>query len=288
MKCDVEEIVEELPEDADLTTDVSQSSNISLPSTPTSTPDSITRLDTSIETAPHEAMASSSDRTPSVDRDSLVVPNSDSGPVLVPSAPHKEGKDASPASASDTMTSGSELSATPMPMQLNSEERESTPGVRTVGVTKEGQGATAVDNRGGRGGKSGPNSQDYRYATLSRVRKFKVDGKDVESVTKKIVDVTSNRTLRDSKKYQQMRLEASFNITTVCVCMLTQLHAGLHLGEARVFAPWICVALIIYIFLFSCLRPRWLCFCWSFSVCWQDFFKGYGRISMFVRKWIMG
>lgn len=46
---------------------------------------------------------------------------------------------------------------------------------------------------------------DFKYATLSRVRKFKVDGQVIQSTTKKIVDVRANRTIRDNKKYQQMR-----------------------------------------------------------------------------------
>ena len=47
--------------------------------------------------------------------------------------------------------------------------------------------------------------EDFKYATLSRVRKFKVDGQVIQSTTKKIVDVQANRTIRDNKKYQQMR-----------------------------------------------------------------------------------
>ena len=48
-------------------------------------------------------------------------------------------------------------------------------------------------------------SKEHKYATLSRVRKFKVDGQTIETTTRKIVDVTANKTLRDNRKYQQMR-----------------------------------------------------------------------------------
>lgn len=47
--------------------------------------------------------------------------------------------------------------------------------------------------------------EEHKYATLSRVRKFKVDGQVMETTTRKIVDVTANKTLRDNRKYQQMR-----------------------------------------------------------------------------------
>ena len=47
--------------------------------------------------------------------------------------------------------------------------------------------------------------KDYKYATLSRVRKFRVDGQEFHSKTVKIVDVKGNRTLRDNKRYQEMR-----------------------------------------------------------------------------------
>ena len=46
---------------------------------------------------------------------------------------------------------------------------------------------------------------DYRYATLSRVRKFEVDGRVMQTTTKRIVEVKSNQTLKDSRKLQQMR-----------------------------------------------------------------------------------
>jgi len=48
-------------------------------------------------------------------------------------------------------------------------------------------------------------ASEYKYATLSRVRKFRVDGQVIQSRTTKIVDVKGNRTLRDNKRYQEMR-----------------------------------------------------------------------------------
>ena len=42
-----------------------------------------------------------------------------------------------------------------------------------------------------------------------------MDGQVIQSTTKKIVDVRANRTIRDNKKYQQMRFVCCF----VCVMM---------------------------------------------------------------------
>ena len=47
--------------------------------------------------------------------------------------------------------------------------------------------------------------EGYKYATLSRVRKFRVDGEVIQSTTRRIMDVKANKTLRDNKKYQEMR-----------------------------------------------------------------------------------
>ena len=45
----------------------------------------------------------------------------------------------------------------------------------------------------------------FQYATLSRVRKFEVDGKFVQTKISHIVDVTGHMTLRDNKRYQQIK-----------------------------------------------------------------------------------
>lgn len=50
------------------------------------------------------------------------------------------------------------------------------------------------------GGKDG-----FQYATLSRVRKFEVDGRIVQTKISHIVDVTGHMTLRDNKRYQQLK-----------------------------------------------------------------------------------
>ena len=45
----------------------------------------------------------------------------------------------------------------------------------------------------------------YKYGTLSRVRKFRVDGEVIQSTTRRIVEMKANKTLRDNKRYQEMR-----------------------------------------------------------------------------------
>ena len=65
-------------------------------------------------------------------------------------------------------------------------------------------------------------SHEYKYATLSRVRKFRVDGQDIKSTTTKIVDVKANRTLRDNKKFQQLRSVLATAVSLIrletCLC----------------------------------------------------------------------
>lgn len=48
-------------------------------------------------------------------------------------------------------------------------------------------------------------NEAFQYATLSRVRKFEVDGKVVQTKISHIVDVTGHMTLRDNKRYQQIK-----------------------------------------------------------------------------------
>ena len=45
----------------------------------------------------------------------------------------------------------------------------------------------------------------FKYATLSRVRMFKVDGQVLKTTTSRIVDAKTKQTLRDNKRYQEMR-----------------------------------------------------------------------------------
>ena len=47
--------------------------------------------------------------------------------------------------------------------------------------------------------------EGYKYAVLSRVRKFRVDGEVIQSTTQHITDVKANTTLRDNTRYQEMR-----------------------------------------------------------------------------------
>lgn len=53
--------------------------------------------------------------------------------------------------------------------------------------------------------------EGYKYGTLSRVRKFNVDGEVIQSTTRRIVEMKANKTLRDNKRYQEMRY--------VCMCV---------------------------------------------------------------------
>ncbi len=145
----MEEIVEELPEGADLSTDPGHMED--LLSDTTEAPSPI-------------------DSTPSPPPPPM---NSDLGPN-----PVVIDEDQNPPSASSATSSA--------PPQSSDHESEGT---------QEGEGG------GGGGGKK----EEHKYATLSRVRKFKVDGQVMQSTTRKIVDVTANKTLRDNKKYQQMR-----------------------------------------------------------------------------------
>ena len=45
----------------------------------------------------------------------------------------------------------------------------------------------------------------FQYATLSRVRKFEVDGKFVQTKISHTVDVTGHMTLKDNRRYQQIK-----------------------------------------------------------------------------------
>ncbi len=67
--------------------------------------------------------------------------------------------------------------------------------------------------------------KDRKYATLSRVRKFRVDGQVIQSTTKKIVDVNSNKTLRDNKKYNEMRSAITHTIHFVRITCIMSAHS---------------------------------------------------------------
>ena len=84
-----------------------------------------------------------------------------------------------------------------------SEQTVSTAAAPRQKKSAEPSSAPAV-GAGGKGEK-GEKGDGYKYGTLSRVRKFKVDDTVIESTTKRIVDMKENRTLRDNKKYQEMR-----------------------------------------------------------------------------------
>ena len=46
----------------------------------------------------------------------------------------------------------------------------------------------------------------------------------IQSTTKKIVNVQGNRTIRDNKKYQQMRFDCCSVCVCVCVCVCVYLY----------------------------------------------------------------
>ena len=73
----------------------------------------------------------------------------------------------------------------------------------TAGSTSSSETNTPAATPRREGG--GAKGEGYKYGTLSRVRKFKVDGEVIESRTRRIVDMKANKTLRDNKKYQEMR-----------------------------------------------------------------------------------
>lgn len=76
--------------------------------------------------------------------------------------------------------------------------------IHSAGSTSSSETNTPAATPRREGG--GAKGEGYKYGTLSRVRKFKVDGEVIESTTRRIVDMKANKTLRDNKKYQEMRL----------------------------------------------------------------------------------
>ena len=214
MKSEVEEIVEDLPEDADLMIDPGHSEQLLL------TQDS---QDESEVTPP------SSTTPPS---ESHVGPE----PVLIP-APAEFSEDPAKPEATTPPTPEATTPPTPEattptptvepppPERVDSPLPEIVSPIRTP-VSDVTSPVLESDQESSRGGSkadrheetsslssdiSAPSAPEekgasHKYATLSRVRKFRVDGQVIESTTKKIVDVTANKTLlRDNKRYQQMR-----------------------------------------------------------------------------------
>lgn len=241
----MQEIVEELPEDADLSTDpghsqqmISEASLRHSQVTPTLKDEGSGDADDKYSVGPEPVAISS-------------PTNSDLGPdpVNVPSAPEPEAptqeSTQSPGSESTQglesaqspgpeSIQGPELVQSPVPKSAESPVPESSQRPASVHspvpesaqspvlelVQNLDQESSKRESKGNDGVKrddasslssevSTPGEEkdkkEHKYATLSRVRKFKVDGQVMQSTTRKIVDVTANRTLRDNKKYQQMR-----------------------------------------------------------------------------------
>lgn len=183
----MEEIVEELPEDADLTTDPGHSQDFIFPTTPTPETNSTHHNISPGATAYRETSPTSLDTASTVEPKPPTVYTSDLGPKPVVLA---QGANAIPAATT----------------QENVEERGTGDDRSSLssGVSSTPRSGPEED-QGIKGTEDGLAPPTRNYATLSRVRKFKVDGQAMQSTTKKIVDVTSNKTLRDNKKYQGMR-----------------------------------------------------------------------------------
>lgn len=225
VKSEVQEIVEDLPEDADLLTDPGHSQREATPP-----PSGVTS-----PVGPEPVMVAA-------------PPSSDIGPQAIEIKDSAESKTAEPEPETtepepNTTEPESESAATPTPEVLpspnivesplpevvspiktpvvsplpdvpspvpdiispvpdmtspvpESDQESSRTGDRNEETSSLSSELSTPEERGG-----------HKYATLSRVRKFKVDGQVIESTTKKIVDVTANKTLlRDNKRFQQMRL----------------------------------------------------------------------------------
>ena len=156
--------MEELPEDADLSTDPGHSQDLISEGTP-------------------PAQENSGPPDHSEDQTS---PNSDLGPQPVSVLSEEPSPEDAPPSSPVPQHSGHDSVEVGKKAEAVRQDRRSP----VLDVSASGEDS---------------DKKEHKYATLSRVRKFKVDGQVIQSTTRKIVDVTANRTLRDNKKYQQMR-----------------------------------------------------------------------------------
>ena len=206
VKSEVQEIVEELPEDADLSTDPGHSEQVVSESSSEATPSPI-----SVTPSPSPALPPASaavekklgpepvavgDTGPSAvsipDRDPTPVPESVPSPVSEIQSPPPE-----------TLPSPVSEIQSPVP---ESDQESSKAESKSDPAEREDEVSLSSELSGPGEEKLSSNKKDeHKYATLSRVRKFKVDGQVMQSTTRKIVDVTANKTLRDNKRYQQMR-----------------------------------------------------------------------------------
>lgn len=78
--------------------------------------------------------------------------------------------------------------------------------------SSEANAPTATPHKESSSGKG----EGYKYGTLSRVRKFRVDGEVIQSTTRRIVEMKANKTLRDNKRYQEMRYVCVCNVLVEC------------------------------------------------------------------------
>ncbi len=87
---------------------------------------------------------------------------------------------------------------------------------------------------------------ELKFATLSRVRKFRVDGHVMQTTTSRIVDAKTKQTLKDNKRYQEMRC------VCVCVCVCA--------------CMCVCVCVCVHVCVCVCVRVR-VCVCMCTHAC---------------------
>ncbi|XP_064382334.1 serine/threonine-protein kinase 10-like isoform X2 [Halichondria panicea] len=176
VKSEVQETVEDLPEDADLLHD----------------PEHM------------EETISASSRTPSVGEISTLSPTdterslatpTNVGPVAEVASPEPNESGHTGSSIHDEAQRNGKLSTTSSTSDIaGSDRKKPSISAEEASINSEASGPEETI------------SKDQKYATLSRVRKFKVDGQVIQSTTKKIINVgEGNKTLRDNKKYNDMR-----------------------------------------------------------------------------------
>ena len=190
----MEEIVEELPEDADLSMDPGHSEQ--LLSERTCTP---------VPKHPSPSPSPSATPTPgqaSVGPEAVMLQNSDLGPEAITMESGKGNAVSSPETAATV------AATTAVPESGNNSDQESSK-AETGGSMggKHGDELSLASEVSGVGEEktAAKKEEQHKYATLSRVRKFKVDGQTIETTTRKIVDVTANKTLRDNRKQKELR-----------------------------------------------------------------------------------
>lgn len=209
----MQEIVEELPEDADLSTDPGHMEQLVSESSSEATPSPV------VTPSPSPAIPPAAVAQSKVGPEPLAVRENDLGPspVSIRDERETEGDPQTPQTPTPPDMALSPMSdiqsplpdALPSPISdIQSPVREQKPAPVSNGKAEtkgRGDDTSLSSELSGTGNDKAGKREEHKYATLSRVRKFKVDGQVMQSTTRKIVDVTANRTLRDNRKYQEMR-----------------------------------------------------------------------------------